>query len=59
MREIRSACFHCDFTSSGCIDARLRALMLSQLLTTSVVLPKMDYIISIAHMTLIWPPSSP
>ena len=26
MREIRSACFHRDFTGSGCIDACLRAI---------------------------------
>ena len=33
--------------------------MLSQLFTTSVVLPKMDSMISIAHMTPSWPQSSP
>ena len=58
-QEIRSACFHRDFNSSGCLDAHLGYLMLSQLLTTSVLLPKMDSMILIAHMTLSWPPSSP
>ena len=31
--------FHRDVTDSGCIDACLRVLMLSQLLSTSGVLP--------------------
>ena len=33
--------------------------MLSQMLTTSVVLPKMDYIILITNMIPSRPPSSP
>ena len=33
--------------------------MLSQMLTKSVVLPNMDSMIAIIHMTPSWPPSSP
>ena len=53
------SCFYCGFTDSGCIEPRVRDLMLSRLLTTSAVLPKVGSIILIAHITPIWPPSSP
>ena len=52
MREIKSTYLHLDFTASGWIVACLRVLMLFQLLTKSVVLPKMDSMMPIAHMTL-------
>ena len=52
-----STSFHLNFTASGCIDAHLRALMLPQLLTTGVVLSKMDTMVLIKHMTPSWPPS--
>ena len=58
MREISSSCFHRKFTAFGSIDACMRAIMLSPLLTKSAVLPKMDSIILIAHMNPSWPPSS-
>ena len=59
IREISSVFFHRDVTSYGCIDAGMSALILSQRLTTSAVLPKMDSMIWIAHMTPSWPPSYP
>ena len=53
MQKIRSSCFHRYFTPSGSIDARLRAIMLSQLLTTIVVLTKMESMISVGHTGLL------
>ena len=56
---MRSTCVHIGLTTSGCIVTRLRALMLLQLLITSVVLPMMDSMILIAHMTQSYLLSSP
>ena len=51
--------FHNDATNSGYIEPGLRAIMLSQLSTTSGVIPMVYSSILILHMTPSWPPSSP